>query len=111
MEFALVILALGLAGSLAGLRLAGSARRESARLRALAQGEDAAARALVTSIYSHHDNIIAPQTSSELPGARNVPFGGVGHVALGRNPRVLDAVMQEIAQLQRQHAAMHRATH
>ena len=84
---------------------------ECAWLRALARGEDAAARALVTSIYSHHDNIIAPQTSSELPGARNLAFGGVGHVALGRNPRVLDAVMQEIAQLQREHASMHGAQH
>lgn len=72
---------------------------ECAWLRALAGGEDAEARALVTSIYSHHDNIIAPQTSSELPGARNLAFGGVGHVALGRNPRVLDTVMREIRSL------------
>ena len=72
---------------------------ECSWLRALASGEDAAARALVTSIFSHHDNIIAPQTSSELPGARNLACGGVGHVALGRNPRVLDTVMREIARL------------
>jgi pimeloyl-ACP methyl ester carboxylesterase len=70
---------------------------ECAWLRELARGEDPAARALVTSIWSHHDNIISPQTSSELPGARNLPFGGVGHVALGRNPRILAAVMREIA--------------
>jgi pimeloyl-ACP methyl ester carboxylesterase len=70
---------------------------ECAWLRELAQGEDPAARSLVTSIWSHHDNIIAPQTSSELPGARNLAFGGVGHVALGRNPRILEAVMREIA--------------
>jgi triacylglycerol esterase/lipase EstA (alpha/beta hydrolase family) len=70
---------------------------ECAWLRALADGEDAAARSLVTSMYSHHDNIIAPQTSSELPGARNLAFGGIGHVALGRNPCVLDMVMREIA--------------
>ena len=70
---------------------------ECAWLRTLAGGEDAAARALVTSIFSHHDNIVAPQTSSELPGARNLAFGGVGHVALGRNRRVLDTVMEEIA--------------
>ncbi|MGG7603278.1 esterase/lipase family protein [Massilia sp. BKSP1R2A-1] len=70
---------------------------ECAWLRDLAQGEDAGARALVTSLYSHHDNIISPQTSSELPGARNLAFGGVGHVALGRNARVLDVVMREIA--------------
>ncbi|WP_036250390.1 triacylglycerol lipase [Massilia sp. BSC265] len=72
---------------------------ECAWLRTLAGGEDGAARALVTSIFSHHDNIIAPQTSSELPGARNLAFGGIGHVALGRHPRVLDTVMHEIARL------------
>ncbi|MCA1856575.1 alpha/beta fold hydrolase [Massilia oculi] len=69
---------------------------ECAWLRALAGAEDAAARALVTSIYSHHDNIVAPQSSSMLPGARNIAFGGVGHVALGRNRRVLDALMAEL---------------
>ena len=68
-------------------------------LQALAQGEDAATRALVTSLYTHHDNIVAPQESSRLPGARNLEFGGIGHVALGSNPRVLAAVMQELAAL------------
>ena len=70
---------------------------ESAWLRALAAGESAAKRALVTSIYTHHDNLISPQTSSFLEGARNIAFGGVGHVSLGRNRRVLARVMQEIA--------------
>jgi len=74
-------------------------RPGSAWLRALAQGEDAAARALVTSVYTHHDNIVSPQESSRLPGARNLEFGGVGHVALGSNPRVLAAVMEELAAL------------
>lgn len=80
---------------------------ECAWLRQLAQGEDAAARALVTSIFSHQDNIISPQTSSELPGARNIAFGGVGHVALGRNQRVLDAVMEELAALRTQAETVH----
>jgi triacylglycerol esterase/lipase EstA (alpha/beta hydrolase family) len=74
-------------------------RPGSAWLRALAAGEDGAARALVTSLYTHHDNIVAPQESSRLEGARNLEFGGVGHVALGSNPRVLEAVMQELAAL------------
>jgi triacylglycerol esterase/lipase EstA (alpha/beta hydrolase family) len=65
-------------------------------LQALADGETAAVRALVTSIWTHQDNIVAPQTTSALPGARNLEFGGVGHVALGRNPRVLAAVMREL---------------
>lgn len=77
-------------------------RRGADWLQTLADGEDAATRALVTSIYTHHDNIVAPQTSSELPGARNIAFGGVGHVALGRNPRVLAEVMREISALAEQ---------
>jgi triacylglycerol esterase/lipase EstA (alpha/beta hydrolase family) len=78
------------------MRRRAGAQPESAWLRALAAGEDAATRALVVSIWSHHDNIVAPQTSSLLPGARNIEFGGVGHVALGSDPGVLDAVMREI---------------
>jgi pimeloyl-ACP methyl ester carboxylesterase len=77
-------------------RGAGEEAHESAWLRELAASEDAATRALITSIYTHHDNIIAPQTSSLLPGARNIEFGGVGHVALGSNARVLAEVMREI---------------
>ncbi|GAC1414128.1 MAG: alpha/beta fold hydrolase [Burkholderiaceae bacterium] len=51
----------------------------------------------IVSIYSRHDNIVAPQSSSHLYGAKNVAFCGVGHVALGADPAVLDAVMHEIA--------------
>ncbi|MFC5459147.1 alpha/beta fold hydrolase [Massilia niabensis] len=68
-------------------------------LQELGRSEDPATRALITSIYTHHDNIVSPQTSSHLPGARNIEFGGVGHVALGCNARVLDAVMGELAAL------------
>jgi triacylglycerol esterase/lipase EstA (alpha/beta hydrolase family) len=74
-------------------------RRDSAWLRALAASENAATRAVVTSIYTHHDNIVAPQDSSRLEGARNLEFGGVGHVALGSDARVLAAVMRELAAL------------
>ena len=93
--------------SLANLGLGSNARQmrrarggdapESAWLRELAAGEGAEARRLVTSIYSHHDNIVAPQTSSCLPGARNIAFGGVGHVALGSNPHILSCILHELA--------------
>lgn len=69
-------------------------------LRALGASEDAARRALITSIFSHHDNIVSPQTSSVLEGARNIALGGVGHVALGCNGRALDTVMEELGRLQ-----------
>ncbi|WP_137173531.1 triacylglycerol lipase [Massilia sp. HP4] len=78
------------------MRRMGVAGPECAWLSALSGGEEAAARERITSIYSHHDNIIAPQTSSELPGARNLAFGGVGHVALGHDRRVLAAVLDEL---------------
>ncbi|MES2296050.1 MAG: hypothetical protein V4582_03365 [Pseudomonadota bacterium] len=66
-------------------------------LGALAASESAHTRARITSIFSHHDNIVAPQTSARLPGASNIELGGVGHVALGRNARVLACVMAHIA--------------
>jgi hypothetical protein len=39
-----------------------------------------------------------------LPGARNIEFGGIGHVALGSNPRILAQVMRELGELSRQHS-------
>jgi pimeloyl-ACP methyl ester carboxylesterase len=83
-------------------RAAGESAEGSPWLRALAASEDGATRALITSIYTHHDNIIAPQTSSLLPGARNIEFGGIGHVAMGSNARILAEVMREIAAVPRQ---------
>ena len=74
----------------------GSDARESAWLQALAAAENAHTRSLITSFYTHHDNIVAPQTSSVLPGARAIEFGGVGHVAMGRNRQILTRLMQEI---------------
>jgi len=71
-------------------------RVDSPWLRALAAAETADTRARITSIYTHQDNIVAPQTTAELAGARNLAFGGVGHVALGCNPRVLAALMAEL---------------
>ncbi len=70
---------------------------ESQWLRDLAAAESAETRALITSIFTHHDNIVAPQTSSILPGARSIEFGGMGHVAMGRNTRILTRLMQEIS--------------
>ena len=75
-------------------------RRDSAWLRALAASETQDVRARIVSIYTHHDNIVAPQDSCVLPGARNVAFGGVGHVALGSNPRVLAEVLRNLRELQ-----------
>jgi len=75
-------------------------RRDSAWLRDLAAGETPDVRARIVSLFTHHDNIVAPQDSSILPGARNVAFGGVGHVALGSNPGVLAEVLRVLTELQ-----------
>lgn len=69
----------------------------SAWLTVLAAAESESRRALFTSIFSHHDNIIAPQTSSYLPGAKNIEFGAIGHVALGSNEAVMQCVLDEVA--------------
>jgi pimeloyl-ACP methyl ester carboxylesterase len=71
-------------------------QRGSAWLGALAASETPQTRALITSLWSHHDNIVAPQESARLPGAENVEFGGIGHVELGSHPRVLRFVLDEI---------------
>jgi triacylglycerol esterase/lipase EstA (alpha/beta hydrolase family) len=62
----------------------------------LAASETPETRALITSMYSHHDNIVAPQTSAHLPGARNLAFGGIGHVALAGDARILRQLLAEI---------------
>jgi hypothetical protein len=60
------------------------------------EADDRAQRRLFTSIYSYHDNIIAPQSSCHLPGAKNIPVGGIGHVALGSHTLILQRVVAEI---------------
>jgi triacylglycerol lipase len=65
-------------------------------LRLLNEGEDPAQRDLITSIWSHHDNIVSPQESSRLPGARNIEVAGIGHVTLAFSQKVQALVLQEI---------------
>jgi len=57
---------------------------------------DRAQRRNITSIYSYHDNIIAPQDSCHLPGARNIALSGIGHVAMGRHPDITQHILAEI---------------
>ena len=65
-------------------------------LASLAQCEDTELRPLFVSIFSHQDNIVSPLLSSHLPGARNVEFNGIGHVALGLDARVQQEVIDAI---------------
>jgi triacylglycerol esterase/lipase EstA (alpha/beta hydrolase family) len=51
----------------------------------------------ITSIWSRHDSLVAPQGSGELACAENVPLVGVGHNALLDDRRVMDLVIRAIA--------------
>ena len=56
------------------------------------------------SLWSWHDSMVAPQTSSELPGAIDVAIAGVGHNALLADAGVAAFVLSEI-EAERQAAA------
>lgn len=79
----------------------GSATNTPDWLTQLGRDETNEQRALIMSIGSRHDNIVSPQRSAELPGARNVMLELVGHVALGFDRRVLDRVLEEITEARR----------
>src|SRR6202521_1709058 len=51
----------------------------------------------ITSIWSRHDSLVAPQASAELACAENVPLVGVGHNALLGDRRVMELVIRAIA--------------
>jgi triacylglycerol esterase/lipase EstA (alpha/beta hydrolase family) len=51
----------------------------------------------ITSIWSRHDSLVAPQASAELACAENVALVGVGHNALLNDPRVMGLVMRATA--------------
>lgn len=65
-------------------------------LQSLGVSEGAELRRLFVSIYSRHDNIVSPQASSILPGARMVALDLIGHVALGFDAEVSEMVLAEI---------------
>jgi triacylglycerol lipase len=78
-------------------RLSAGQGTASQWLEELEASEDAALRALFVSIYSHHDNIVSPQTSSHLAGAENIEVAGIGHVALAMHPEVQNTVIEQIS--------------
>ncbi len=75
-------------------------RRGSEFLRGLARAEgEAGPGCEALSIYSVHDNLVAPQDSSRLAWARNASVHGVAHVAMLLDGRVHRLVLGEIARL------------
>jgi len=72
-------------------------RRESAFLATLVREESRGKAALrLTSIYSVHDNLVAPQTTSRLDWARNVPVAGVGHITILMAPNAHRELLAEL---------------
>ncbi|MBL8378444.1 MAG: alpha/beta hydrolase [Burkholderiales bacterium] len=65
-------------------------------LAALAADEQGAWPCPLVSIFSRDDNIVVPQASAELNGARNRVVSGVGHISLPLNARVAAMVIEEI---------------
>lgn len=70
--------------------------RSSEWLQKLAATEQADVLGSIVSIYSQHDNIISPQSSAHLAGARNIAVTGVGHVAMALEPQIQQMVIDEI---------------
>lgn len=52
-----------------------------------------------TCVFTYHDNLVTPQHNAVLPGARQIPLSGIGHLSLALSPRVLDRVLEEIARV------------
>jgi len=50
----------------------------------------------ITNIYSYHDNIVAPQSSSALAGAKNIALAGIGHLEMAIMPKVRQLILEEI---------------
>ncbi len=71
-------------------------------LLALAKREQVWQRRRIVSLYSLHDNIVAPRFSCHLEGADNQAFAAVGHVALALTPQVQQQVMRELDQAARE---------
>jgi pimeloyl-ACP methyl ester carboxylesterase len=50
----------------------------------------------ITSIWSRHDSLVAPQASAELACAKDISLAGIGHNALLGDVGVIALVVQEI---------------
>jgi triacylglycerol lipase len=49
-----------------------------------------------TCIFTHQDNIVAPQANQTVPGAKEIQLSGIGHVALAYSPAVMQLVIDEL---------------
>jgi triacylglycerol lipase len=61
-----------------------------------ASESDPRRRAPTVSIYSPHDNMVAPQATSRLAWARNIALPGLGHLAIAASQRLFEALAPEL---------------
>ena len=87
-----------------GLSLA-QLRPGNAWLADLNRAEGAPAGVRLVSLWSWHDSMVAPQTSSRLTGAENIELSGIGHNALLGDRRVFALVAEELTRVAAQYAA------
>jgi pimeloyl-ACP methyl ester carboxylesterase len=71
-------------------------RPGNAWLADLNRAEGAPAGVRLVSLWSWHDSMVAPQTSSRLAGAENIELSGIGHNALLGDRRVFALVAEEL---------------
>ena len=71
-------------------------RPGNAWLAELNRDESKPAPVPITSIWSRHDSLVAPQASAELACAKNISLAGIGHNALLGHAGVFALVVQEI---------------
>ena len=76
-------------------QLASQLRPDNAWLNALELPDDGTMPPVV-SLWSWHDSMVAPQTSSRLASAENIALTGVGHNALLGDPAVFEIVLKEL---------------
>ncbi|MFI4891287.1 MAG: lipase family alpha/beta hydrolase [Steroidobacterales bacterium] len=86
----------GLARGLPGTNT-GQMSCTSAWLRALNESQENRFAVPVASIYSTDDNIVAPAGSARLAGAELRELRGLGHFAVLRSRRALDAIMATLS--------------
>jgi triacylglycerol esterase/lipase EstA (alpha/beta hydrolase family) len=89
-----------LAWTFAG-RCLGEMRPGSRWLAEINRDESAPSPVPITSIWSRHDSMVAPQASADLACARNIALAGIGHNALLNHPAVMDEVARTVASAQR----------
>jgi pimeloyl-ACP methyl ester carboxylesterase len=81
-------------------RCAADMRPGGAWLAALEAAERGSIAVPAVSVFSWHDNMVAPQDSGRLAGAQNIALERIGHLELLLDPGVLRLVADEIAAAQ-----------